>query len=62
MSRTRPKEKRRGGARDESIIYIDYTRDELFDLLEQLRRKCQAIKNDDRFDGFYQRMRHNNRH
>lgn len=44
MSRTKPKEQRRGGARDESDVHIGYTREQLAELLESVRRKCEAIR------------------
>ncbi len=43
MSRTRPKERRRGGARDDSELYVGYTRRELLEMLERTKRKCAAI-------------------
>ena len=44
MSRTRPKEKRRGGARDDSNLTICLNRDELAELLERTRRKCEEYE------------------
>ena len=43
MSRTHPKEKRRGGARDDSELYIDYTLDELTAMLERRRRRSEEF-------------------
>lgn len=44
MSRIRPKEKRRGGVRDESDLTICLNRKELAELLERTRRKCEAYE------------------
>ncbi len=44
MSRTRPKEKRRGGQRDDSNLMICLTRDELAELLERTRRRCEEYE------------------
>jgi hypothetical protein len=44
MSRTRPKEKRRGGQRDDSNLTICLTRDELAELLERTRRRCEEYE------------------
>ena len=49
MSRTRPKEKRRGGQRDDSNLTICLTRDELAELLERTRRKCEEYERRQRF-------------
>ncbi len=39
MSRWRPKEKRRGGARDDTEIYIGHTREELLGMIMAIERK-----------------------
>ena len=44
MSRTRPKGKRRGGARDESNLTICLNRSELALLLERTRRRCEEYE------------------
>ena len=44
MSRTKSKERRRGGARDDSDLTIGLNRRELAELLESVRRKCEAIR------------------
>lgn len=49
MSRARPKEKRRGGQRDDSNLTICLTRDELAELLERTRRKCEEYERRQRF-------------
>ena len=49
MSRTRPREKRRGGARDESDLTICLNRKELAELLERTRRKCEEYERKQRF-------------
>ena len=36
-------EKRRGGARDDSELYIDYTLDELTAMLERRRRRSEEF-------------------
>lgn len=40
MSKARPKEKRRGGTRDDSWLTIDLNRRQLAALLEQIRHRC----------------------
>ena len=37
-------EKRRGGARDDSELYIDYTLDELMAMLERRRRRSEELE------------------
>lgn len=49
MSRTRPKGKRRGGARDESNLTICLNRSELALLLERTRRRCEEYERRQRF-------------
>lgn len=49
MSRINPKKKRRGGARDDSNLTICLTRDELAELLERTRRKCEEYERRQRF-------------
>lgn len=44
MSRARPKEKRRGGQRDDSTLTIGLNRKELAELLERTRRKCEEYE------------------
>ena len=44
MSRTHPKEKRRGGTRDDSELYIDYTLDELMAMLERRRHRSEELE------------------
>lgn len=44
MSRPRPKEKRRGGARDESRLTISMNRKELAQLLERTQRRCEEYE------------------
>lgn len=44
MSRTRPKGKRRGGARDSSDLTICLNRSELAALLERTRRRCEEYE------------------
>lgn len=44
MSRTRPKQKRRGGARDDSTLNIGLNRRELAELLERIRRKLESYR------------------
>lgn len=41
MPKTERKEKRRGGVRDDSEIYISYTRSELSELLGRIRKRCE---------------------
>lgn len=38
-----PKEKRRGGARDESEIHIGYNRRELAAMLDRIRVRCEVF-------------------
>ena len=49
MSRARPKEKRRGGQRDDSTLTIGLTKKELVELLERTRRKCEEYERRQRF-------------
>ena len=49
MSRINPKKKRRGGASDDSNLTICPTRDELAELLERTRRKCEEYERRQRF-------------
>lgn len=49
MSRARPKEKRRGGQRDDSTMTIGLTKKELVELLERTRRKCEEYERRQRF-------------
>lgn len=44
MSRVRPKEKRRGGRRDDSTLTIGLNKKELAELLERTRRKCEEYE------------------
>lgn len=44
MSKTRPKEKRRGGVRDESYITIGLNRCQLAALLDEIQRKCDLLR------------------
>lgn len=43
MPKTDRKEERRGGARDDSEIYVNYTADQLVDLFARIKRMCDAI-------------------
>lgn len=38
--------KRRGGARDSTELTISLNRQELFELLEQIRQRCEQYKQD----------------
>ena len=49
MSRMNPKEKRRGGQRDDSTLTIGLNRKELAELLEHTRRKCEEHERRHRF-------------
>lgn len=44
MSRINPKEKRRGGTRDDSTLTIGLNQKELAELLERTRRKCEEYE------------------
>lgn len=48
MSRTRPHEKRRGGERDDSEVYISYSRGQLLQLIVDADRKL-GVKHDHGF-------------
>ena len=39
-----PKEKRRGGQRDDSTLTVGLNRKKLAELLERTRRKCEAYE------------------
>lgn len=41
------KEKRRGGIRDESVIYISYTRAQLFELIVDTEKRLSRIARHD---------------
>lgn len=45
MSRTRPQQKRRGGARDDKCdnVTMNMTRDDLAKHLRRIRRKCEFL-------------------
>ena len=45
---TRPKEKRRGGVFDDSVIYINYSREELIKLLMYGEKKVDSDDTEDR--------------
>ena len=44
MSRINPKEKRRGGQRDDRTLTVGLNRKELAELLERTRRKCEEYE------------------
>jgi hypothetical protein len=44
MSRINPKEKRRGGQRDDSALTIGLNKKELVELLERTRRRCEEYE------------------
>lgn len=44
MSKTRPKEKRRGGTRDDSWLTVDLNRCQLAALLARTRERCLAFQ------------------
>ena len=42
-------DKRRGGARDDSDVYINYNRQELFAMLQQIECRCRRyVENDEK--------------
>ena len=49
MSRMNPKEKRRGGQRDDSTLTVGLNKKELAELLERTRRKCEEYERRQRF-------------
>lgn len=49
MSRMNPKEKRRGGQRDDSALTVGLNKKELAELLERTRRKCEEYERRQRF-------------
>ena len=49
MSRINPKEKRRGGQRDDSTLTVGLNKKELAELLERTRRKCEEYERRQRF-------------
>lgn len=44
MNKARPKEKRRGGTRDDSWLTVDLNRCQLAALLDEIRRKCDRLR------------------
>ena len=44
MSRMNPKEKRRGGQRDDSALTVGLNKKELVELLERTRRRCEEYE------------------
>ena len=50
MSRMNPKEKRRGGQRDDSTLTVGLNKKELAELLERTRRKCEEYERRQRFE------------
>ena len=49
MSRMNPKEKRRGGQRDDSALTVGLKKKDLGDLVERPRRKCEEYERRQRF-------------